>query len=206
ADALRAARRPVREPALRAARQPASAGLRPLRQFVQPCRLGRLSLRGHDLPVDRAPHGRRDVADGAVSLRAAAGDVLRGEPAACRGGGSGARRLGDAPRARRRDPQPGARRERRRAWRRARVRKGCKVTELAYGLELGYSTAEEKPRLGFFTDTSVCIGCKACEVACKEWNLIPDDGFEWTGDSYDNTGELNAETWRHVAFIEQEKP
>jgi formate dehydrogenase iron-sulfur subunit len=62
------------------------------------------------------------------------------------------------------------------------------------------------PRVGFFTDTSVCIGCKACEVACKEWNLIPQDGQEFLGHSYDNTGELNAETWRHVAFVEQEKP
>jgi formate dehydrogenase iron-sulfur subunit len=44
-------------------------------------------------------------------------------------------------------------------------------------------------RVGFFTDTSVCIGCKACEVACKEWNLIPDDGLVWTGESYDNTSE-----------------
>jgi len=65
---------------------------------------------------------------------------------------------------------------------------------------------ERKQRVGFFTDTSVCIGCKACEVACKEWNLIPEDGLVWTGQSYDNTGELNANTWRHVAFIEQEKP
>jgi formate dehydrogenase iron-sulfur subunit len=65
---------------------------------------------------------------------------------------------------------------------------------------------EQQPRVGFFTDTSVCIGCKACEVACKEWNLIPQDGQEWTGHSYDNTGELSANTWRHVAFIEQEKP
>jgi formate dehydrogenase iron-sulfur subunit len=61
-------------------------------------------------------------------------------------------------------------------------------------------------RMGFFTDTSVCIGCKACEVACKEWNLIPQDGQDFLGWSYDNTGELNGETWRHVAFIEQEKP
>jgi formate dehydrogenase iron-sulfur subunit len=60
--------------------------------------------------------------------------------------------------------------------------------------------------MGFFTDTSICIGCKACEVACKEWNLIPADGQEWTGQSYDNTGELSANTWRHVAFIEQNKP
>jgi formate dehydrogenase iron-sulfur subunit len=65
---------------------------------------------------------------------------------------------------------------------------------------------EQQQRVGFFTDTSVCIGCKACEVACKEWNLIPQDGQEWTGHSYDNTGELSANTWRHVAFIEQEKP
>jgi formate dehydrogenase iron-sulfur subunit len=59
------------------------------------------------------------------------------------------------------------------------------------------------PRMGFFTDTSVCIGCKACEVACKEWNLVPDDGFNLLGSSYDNTGGLTANSWRHVAFIEQ---
>jgi formate dehydrogenase iron-sulfur subunit len=57
--------------------------------------------------------------------------------------------------------------------------------------------------MGFFTDTSVCIGCKACEVACKEWNGVPDDGFDLLGSSYDNTGGLGASTWRHVAFVEQ---
>ncbi|MFC4493796.1 4Fe-4S dicluster domain-containing protein [Streptomyces ovatisporus] len=62
------------------------------------------------------------------------------------------------------------------------------------------------PRVGFFTDTSVCIGCKACEVACKEWNAIPEDGLELTGMSYDNSQGLGASTWRHVAFIEQSKP
>ncbi len=65
---------------------------------------------------------------------------------------------------------------------------------------------DAKPRLGFFTDTSVCIGCKACEVACKEWNLIPEDGLSWTGESYDNTSTLGANSWRHVAFVEQAKP
>ena len=63
---------------------------------------------------------------------------------------------------------------------------------------------ERQQRVGFFTDTSICIGCKACEVACKEWNLVPEDGLSWTGQSYDNTGELGADTWRHVAFIEQQ--
>ncbi|WP_030412669.1 4Fe-4S dicluster domain-containing protein [Streptomyces sp. NRRL S-1448] len=62
------------------------------------------------------------------------------------------------------------------------------------------------PRVGFFTDTSVCIGCKACEVACKEWNALPEDGLTLTGMSYDNTAGLGASTWRHVAFIEQSAP
>jgi formate dehydrogenase iron-sulfur subunit len=66
--------------------------------------------------------------------------------------------------------------------------------------------ADHPPRMGFFTDTSVCIGCKACEVACKEWNHIPSGGRGLLGMSYDNTGGLGASTWRHVAFIEQQKP
>ena len=59
------------------------------------------------------------------------------------------------------------------------------------------------PRKGFLTDTSICIGCKACEVACKEWNAVPEDGLSLLGSSYDNTGSLGASTWRHFAFIEQ---
>jgi formate dehydrogenase iron-sulfur subunit len=65
---------------------------------------------------------------------------------------------------------------------------------------------DHPPRVGFFTDTSVCIGCKACEVACKEWNDIPADGLDLLARSYDNTGDLGADTWRHVAFVEQAKP
>jgi formate dehydrogenase iron-sulfur subunit len=66
--------------------------------------------------------------------------------------------------------------------------------------------ADPPPRMGFFTDTSVCIGCKACEVACKEWNHVPEDGLSFTGMSYDNTGGLGADTWRHVAFVENRQP
>ena len=69
---------------------------------------------------------------------------------------------------------------------------------------------QAKPRMGFFTDTSVCIGCKACEVACKEWNHVPmrsgSHPPKFTGKSYDNTVELGADTWRHVAFVEQTLP
>jgi formate dehydrogenase iron-sulfur subunit len=70
--------------------------------------------------------------------------------------------------------------------------------------DTGYG--EHPPRMGFFTDTSLCIGCKACEVACKEWNQVPEDGLNFTGMSFDNSEGLSADTWRHVAFIEQRKP
>jgi formate dehydrogenase iron-sulfur subunit len=63
-----------------------------------------------------------------------------------------------------------------------------------------------EPRVGFFTDTSLCIGCKACEVACKEWNQIPMRIEGFTGKSYDNSKDLGAERWRHVAFVEQRVP
>ena len=65
---------------------------------------------------------------------------------------------------------------------------------------------DHPPRMGFFTDTSICIGCKACEVACKEWNGVPEDGLNWTGMSHDNSQGLSADTWRHVAFVEQRSP
>ena len=62
-------------------------------------------------------------------------------------------------------------------------------------------------RMGFFTDTTVCIGCKACEVACKQWNDLPADGSQFRkGGSYDHTGELSASTWRHVRFVEMLAP
>jgi formate dehydrogenase iron-sulfur subunit len=68
-----------------------------------------------------------------------------------------------------------------------------------------HNYVQENVEVGFFTDPTVCIGCKACEVACKEWNEVPDDGFVWSGNSYDNTGHLGASTWRHVLFLEQDR-
>src|SRR6266516_1282011 len=56
--------------------------------------------------------------------------------------------------------------------------------------------------VGFFTDTTLCIGCKACEVACKEWNGLPNNPLEFRG-SYDNTRQLDHANWRQVRFIEQ---
>jgi formate dehydrogenase iron-sulfur subunit len=73
---------------------------------------------------------------------------------------------------------------------------------LIYPFLHGEAPAPRTPT-GFYTDTTACIGCKACEVACKQWNQLPSDGFNWSGNSYDNTTELSATTWRHVKFIEQ---
>jgi formate dehydrogenase iron-sulfur subunit len=72
-----------------------------------------------------------------------------------------------------------------------------------YELAISSYDGEARPRMGFFTDTTLCIGCKACEVACKEWNHVPDSNQGFSGASYDNTLDLGADTWRHVAFVEQ---
>ena len=60
--------------------------------------------------------------------------------------------------------------------------------------------------MGFYTDTTVCIGCKACEVACKEWNQLPSTNGgvnTLSGDSYDNTRQLDGIHWRHVKLIRE---
>jgi formate dehydrogenase iron-sulfur subunit len=80
------------------------------------------------------------------------------------------------------------------------------MTTVAPGTEIAIHRSGEQ-RMGFFTDTTVCIGCKACEVACKQWNDLPADGARFIkGGSYDHTGELSASTWRHVRFIELLEP
>jgi len=78
--------------------------------------------------------------------------------------------------------------------------------EVTSGVVEGMTIAQPPPAhepMGFFTDATICIGCKACEVACKQWNALPSDGMKWSGQSYDNTLHLSATTWRHVSFTEQ---
>ncbi|EKV28916.1 Formate dehydrogenase O beta subunit [Caenispirillum salinarum AK4] len=74
-------------------------------------------------------------------------------------------------------------------------------SELTAGVKI-----EPGKSYGFFTDTTLCIGCKACEVACKEWNVLPADHAEFSGMSYDNTRDLSAHSWRHVTFAERMDP
>ena len=79
------------------------------------------------------------------------------------------------------------------------------ITAMPDRASLVGTTGARPGAVGFLTDTTLCIGCKACEVACKQWNQLPADnpGTGLTGFSYDNTVDLGATTWRHVAFIEQ---
>jgi formate dehydrogenase iron-sulfur subunit len=83
------------------------------------------------------------------------------------------------------------------------VAQTAETAEPAAGSPLTPLGAFPAAPMGFFTDTTICIGCKACEVACKNWNGLSSDVFTLSGDSYDNTRELNGENWRHVQFIEQ---
>jgi formate dehydrogenase iron-sulfur subunit len=79
------------------------------------------------------------------------------------------------------------------------------LIDLEAELTSGFQVTAGQP-YGFFTDTTLCIGCKACEVACKQWNSLPADNLEFLATSYDNTRSLGATTWRHVKFIEQPPP
>ncbi len=84
---------------------------------------------------------------------------------------------------------------------------GPKADSYCQRLLIGDSVSQMHPTFGFLTDATICIGCKACEVACKQWNQLPGSSpasdFALTGYSYDNTVDLGATTWRHVAFVER---
>jgi formate dehydrogenase iron-sulfur subunit len=66
----------------------------------------------------------------------------------------------------------------------------------------GHGAGPDGKITAFLTDSTLCIGCKACEVACKEWNQVSQDGYEWSSFSYDNTMAVSHSTWRHVKFVE----
>jgi formate dehydrogenase iron-sulfur subunit len=54
-------------------------------------------------------------------------------------------------------------------------------------------------------DTSKCIGCKACQVACQQWNGLTAEDTAFTG-SYTNPPDLSAANLNVVKFFEIEKP
>ncbi len=48
-------------------------------------------------------------------------------------------------------------------------------------------------------DASKCIGCRACQVACKRWNELEAEYTE--GSDYKNTQELTASTWNVIKYV-----
>jgi formate dehydrogenase iron-sulfur subunit len=54
-------------------------------------------------------------------------------------------------------------------------------------------------------DVSKCIGCKACQTACMEWNDLRDEVGETTG-VYDNPLDLTPQSWTVMRFSEYENP
>lgn len=51
-------------------------------------------------------------------------------------------------------------------------------------------------------DTSKCMACRGCQVACKQWNGLPSESTEQLG-TYENPPELSGHTWIRVEFIER---
>lgn len=75
--------------------------------------------------------------------------------------------------------------------------------DVVYSLFKRRDPLPAQTEMAFFTDTSICSGCKSCEIACKQWNMLKTTDIQWSGNSYDNTRDLSSENWRHVKFIER---
>src|SRR3989337_1905732 len=56
--------------------------------------------------------------------------------------------------------------------------------------------------VAMFTDVWLCIGCRACQVACKQWNQLEAEEPEWTG-TYQNHAHFTDKTYRLVRFMEE---
>ena len=54
-------------------------------------------------------------------------------------------------------------------------------------------------------DVSKCIGCKACQAACMEWNDLRDEIGTCDG-TYQNPPDLSAQSWTLMRFTEYENP
>ena len=63
--------------------------------------------------------------------------------------------------------------------------------------------ARTTPEVAKLIDVSSCIGCKACQVACMQWNDLRDDVGSNVG-TYDNPRDLSAESWTVMRFSEVE--
>ncbi|MCP5156647.1 MAG: formate dehydrogenase subunit beta [Ectothiorhodospiraceae bacterium] len=60
------------------------------------------------------------------------------------------------------------------------------------------------PKLAKLIDVAKCIGCKACQVACSQWNDLSEEVGQNVG-VYDNPADLSANTWTLMRFAEQQR-
>ncbi|HEX2720506.1 MAG TPA: 4Fe-4S dicluster domain-containing protein, partial [Candidatus Deferrimicrobium sp.] len=67
----------------------------------------------------------------------------------------------------------------------------------------GLSGIRSLPTVSKLIDTSTCIGCKACEVACQEWNDLKSVATRNDGD-YQTLKTLDAQFWNLIRFDERE--
>jgi formate dehydrogenase iron-sulfur subunit len=80
---------------------------------------------------------------------------------------------------------------------------GLEIIRSSASLRGQYSGLRQVPLVSKYIDTSTCIGCKACEVACQEWNDLPSVKTQQTG-SYQTLPTLHAEFWNLIKFNETE--
>ncbi|MFB4391945.1 MULTISPECIES: formate dehydrogenase subunit beta [unclassified Pseudomonas] len=66
------------------------------------------------------------------------------------------------------------------------------------------SSVRQQQEVAKLIDTTKCIGCKACQVACSEWNELRDEVGHNHG-TYDNPQDLTADTWTLMRFTEHER-
>lgn len=60
-----------------------------------------------------------------------------------------------------------------------------------------------QPTIAKLVDTSTCIGCKACEVACQEWNDLPPEATVQLG-TYQTLPDMTSNFWNLIRFSEHE--
>jgi formate dehydrogenase beta subunit len=78
---------------------------------------------------------------------------------------------------------------------------GLEIRRSSAGLRGTSSSLRELPIVAKYIDTSTCIGCKACEVACQQWNDLPTVETTQTG-TYQTMPTMQANYWNLIKFRE----
>lgn len=59
---------------------------------------------------------------------------------------------------------------------------------------------------GMLIDSTRCVGCRGCQIACKSWNELPSESTTFfAGAGYQNPGDLSASTWTLITYSESKR-